>query len=120
MNSGQFPCLKHGDGCNYKGAERDAALSILLQETLTCSFLMVFCAGKAEVGVDTTVSSHNLRGLLGWETCWESGEYPSTLMRSRILGWELSEAIEMVNKLNDQAGKLHMQVIPQVLHTADL
>lgn len=69
--------LKHGDDCNYKGADRDAALSILLQDTLTCSSLMVFCAGKAELGDDTMVSSHNLRGLLDWETCWESGEYPS-------------------------------------------
>lgn len=57
-----------------KGAERDAALSILLQETLACSFLLVFCVGKAELRGDTTVSSHKLRGLLDWGACWESGE----------------------------------------------
>lgn len=49
-----------------KGAERDAAVSILLQEALTCGFLLVFYVGKAELEGDTTMSSHQLRGLLDW------------------------------------------------------
>lgn len=49
-----------------KGAERDAAVSILLQEALAYGFLLVFCVGKAELEGDTTMSSHQLRGLLDW------------------------------------------------------
>lgn len=41
-------------------------------------------------------------------------------MRSEIIGQELSEVIGMVNELNDKTGKLHMQVVGQSLHTADL
>lgn len=41
-------------------------------------------------------------------------------MRSEIIGQELSEVIGMVNELNDKTGKLHVQVVGQSLHTADL
>lgn len=40
-------------------------------------------------------------------------------MRSKILGRELSEVIEMVNERNAKTGKLLVQVI-QTLHTTDL
>lgn len=55
-----------GMSVTIKGAERDAAVSILLQEALTCGFLLVFCVGKAELEGDTTMASHQLRGLLDW------------------------------------------------------
>lgn len=41
-------------------------------------------------------------------------------MRSKIIGQELSEVIGMVNELNDKTGKLHIQVVGQTLHAADL
>jgi len=39
-----------GTPVTKKGADRDAALSVLLQEALTCGFLLVFSVGKAQLG----------------------------------------------------------------------
>lgn len=57
-----------------KVADRDAAaLSTLLQEAMTCGFLLVFYTGKAQLGlmevIDTTVPTKELRGVPVWQAC---------------------------------------------------
>lgn len=69
---------------------------------------------------DTAMPRGELIGVPGDECVECLEEYHQPLMRSRILGWELSRVIGMVNKHNDKIERLHKQVTLQILYIKDL